>query len=1180
MLSNAAKFTLLNMKKSCLTDFSKESALFPISRHRFERQDDMNQLLVSLKACHVNCFSDQVVKLSIKALLVLSSASFAMASSYSPSDATANQVQEAQNNIAQEQSSIEAMNNSLPINDYGSNSSSPFNHNYQFQSALQASAQLDAKAVLSANATTINEDKDQESANLELNEKLLNAYFEASPLRYAGFCFTGSAVLSSNQENAEKIADPSFPQEYQNFISNKNYGEQSETLFALGTNLFDSHEPILLQAAQPTHSKAKDVKQVKPIFANTNKLLAPNSDPYHAFSATTDNFEQSVKLLQESFLEAQQALDNYSATAQNIDNNKVDVQNSHQVASLEPIKPADIQALEQINQALTKDTSATTTTNSQDTGLSHDNSSVLASTELTEHTAASESSNLPESPAQSMDNSVMADNSLQASITTTSPNPSENYSASDSDSTGTDGQLETDNINDMEYSSEFMVDHFISQDSDNASDALFNDDSSDYDAYNDMEHNEEQNLERVYNQNERVYYGSKNPEEAKENSPNLNNSELHVSSLFESTDRSPNTEHALGAQDTEIKAPAISGQQHYRPKNSLEREIANSQASEVTKSVLGSQLFSKKSISNHTHIEDNDEVLFESYVGTSANTDSTETYTEESSESNNKGRIFYTGTKNPVQEQDELTKAINEFKNTNRATQYTKDSYYGSDDIDVDTSVNLEDLKSSQEDDTTLFYPSLNYTDDNSVYASDENHNSQSGANKQKPLSRADEYRQNLLEYDMQAYGANIAGDPKKLEVTDIISDSDNVDTDLKSANDEDIPYWQKNKDWKFKDQSSNTNFAQDFALSKEEEAIYGDFSLDISTHHDDYIDDIDESKIDDYIIATNEEGFSPISKRVLTRTRITSYALRFNENPFLPIDELQREQSACINGKGYSCYLVGRHYDGLSSLGRNNKRRMIAASELAKAHELYPHIPITGAVFDHLLHTIVFYRRGCHLKNSLSCRLLLSAYGRFGGLIALGKTTVNNKQLGIRYLEAGCHFEEPRSCANLAAMHLNGYSTFEPSTKNGISLYVRSCRIARTITNELRVIDPNLGIGCLELGRMYLNSGLFKDGTYIQQDYVKAHHYLHHACNLRSAAACKILKDNFTNHEHLDIPMPVGETFRESGNMNKKNHNNAPVRSTPLNLYLGHIDTTIVDKQAKHQVLRNNISISYNFFA
>ena len=505
MLSNAAKFTLLNMKKSCLTDFSKEGALFPISRHRFERQDDMNQLLVSLKACHVNCFSDQVVKLSIKALLVLSSASFAMASSYGPSDATANQAQAAQNTIAQEQSSIEAMNNSLPINDYGSNSSSPFNHNYQFQSALQASAQLDAKAVLSANATTINEDKDQESANLELNEKLLNAYFEASPLRYAGFCFTGSAVLSSNQENAEKIADPSFPQEYQNFISNKNYGEQSETLFALGTNLFDSHEPILLQAAQPTHSKAKDVKQVKPIFANTNKLLAPNSDPYHAFSATTDNFEQSVKLLQESFLEAQQALDNYSATAQNIDNNKVDVQNSHQVASLEPIKPADIQALEQINQALTKDTSATTTTNSQDTGLSHDNSSVLASTELTEHTAASESSNLPESPAPSMDNSVMADNSLQAS-TTTSPNPSENYSASDSASTGTDGQLETDNINDMEYSSKFMVDHFISQDSDNASDALFDDDSSDHDAYNDMEHNEEQNLERVYNQNERVYY--------------------------------------------------------------------------------------------------------------------------------------------------------------------------------------------------------------------------------------------------------------------------------------------------------------------------------------------------------------------------------------------------------------------------------------------------------------------------------------------------------------------------------------------------------------------------------------------------------------------------------------------------------------------------------------------------
>ena len=1120
----------------------------------------------------MNCFSDQVVKLIIKALLVWSSASFAMASSYGPIDAIANQVQEDQNTIAQEQSSIQAMNNSLEVADYSSNSSSPFNPNYHFQSVLQSSEQLDAKSLLGDKASAIQQDKDQESANLELNEKLHNVDFESSLLSNEGFFFTGSAVLSYNHKNTEKVADPSLPKEYQEFINNEEYGNQSETLFALSTDLYQDQEPILLDAATPTTSKAKDVKQVKPIFANTNKLLAPDSDPYHAFSCTTDNFEQSVQLLQESFLEAQQALGNYSATAQNIDNNIVDAQNSNQVASLEPTKPADILALDQINQALTKDSSATTT-NSQDTALSNDNSSNLASEGITDNTAASEISNLTESHASSVDNSAMGDNSLQADA-------SANASASTStSSTSADEHTDPANINNMEYSSEFMVDHFISQDSDNASDALLGEDSSDYAAvyyaYNEMEHNEEQNLERVYNQNERVYYGSQNPEEAKENSKNLNRNELHVSSLFEKTDMSANTEHAIDAQDSDIKAPVVSGQQHYRPKNSLEQEIANSHASEVTKSVLGSQLLSEKSISNHTHIEDTNEVLFESYVGTNANSDSTETDSEESSESNNKGRIFYTGTKNHVQEQDELTKAINELQNAHKASQYTEDSHYGSDEIDVDPSVDLEDLKSYQEEDTTLFYPSLNNADDNSVYASDKKHNSQAGASKQKPLSRDDEYRQNLLEYDMQTYGAKIADDPKKLELSDIISDSDNVDTDLKSANDEDIPYWQKNKDWQFKDQSSNTNFSQDFAQSKEEEAIYGDFSLDISTHHDDYIDDIDESKIDDYIIAANEEGLSPISKRVLTRTRITSYALRFNENPFLPIDELQREQSACINGKGYSCYLVGRHYDGLSSLGRNNKRRMIAASELAKAHELYPHIYITGADFDHLLHTIVFYRRGCHLKHSLSCRLLLSAYGRFGGLIALGKTTVTNKQLGIRYLEAGCHFEEPRSCANLAAMHLNGYSTFEPDSKKGIGLYVRSCRIARTITNELRVIDPNLGIGCLELGRIYLNSGLFKDGTYIKQDYVKAHHYLHHACNLRSAAACKMLKDNFTNHEHIDIPMPIGETFRESGNMNKKHNNNkAPIRSTPLNLYIGKTNVPLGDKQVQRQVLRNNISI------
>ncbi len=654
----------------------------------------------------MNCFSDQVVKLIIKALLVWSSASFAMASSYGPIDAIANQVQEDQNTIAQEQSSIQAMKNSLEVADYSSNSSSPFNPNYHFQSVLQSSEQLDAKSLLGDKASAIQQDKDQESANLELNEKLHNVDFESSLLSNEGFFFTGSAVLSYNHKNTEKVADPSLPKEYQEFINNEEYGNQSETLFALSTDLYQDQEPILLNAATPTTSKAKDVKQVKPIFANTNKLLAPDSDPYHAFSCTTDNFEQSVQLLQESFLEAQQALGNYSATAQNIDNNIVDAQNSNQVASLEPTKPADILALDQINQALTKDSSATTT-NSQDTALSNDNSSNLASEGITDNTAASEISNLPESHASSVDNSAMGDNSLQADASA---------NASASTSTSADEHTDPANINNMEYSSEFMVDHFISQDSDNASDALLGEDSSDYAAvyyaYNEMEHNEEQNLERVYNQNERVYYGSQNPEEAKENSKNLNRNELHVSSLFEKTDMSANTEHAIDAQDSDIKAPVVSGQQHYRPKNSLEQEIANSHASEVTKSVLVSQLLSEKSISNHTHIEDTNEVLFESYVGTNANSDSTETETEESSESNNKGRIFYTGTKNHVQEQDELTKAINEFQNAHRASQYTEDSYYGSDEIDVDPSVDLEDLKSYQEEDTTLFYPSLNNADD------------------------------------------------------------------------------------------------------------------------------------------------------------------------------------------------------------------------------------------------------------------------------------------------------------------------------------------------------------------------------------------------------------------------------------------------------------------------------------
>ena len=225
----------------------------------------------------MNCFSDQVVKLIIKALLVLSSASFAMASSYGPIDAIANQVQEDQNTIAQEQSSIQAMNNSLEVADYSSNSSSPFNPNYHFQSVLQSSEQLDAKSLLGDKASAIQPDKDQESANLELNEKLHNVDFESSLLSNEGFFFTGSAVLSYNHKNTEKVADPSLPKEYQEFINNEEYGNQSETLFALSTDLYQDQEPILLDAATPTTSKAKDVKKVKPIFANNNKLLAPDS---------------------------------------------------------------------------------------------------------------------------------------------------------------------------------------------------------------------------------------------------------------------------------------------------------------------------------------------------------------------------------------------------------------------------------------------------------------------------------------------------------------------------------------------------------------------------------------------------------------------------------------------------------------------------------------------------------------------------------------------------------------------------------------------------------------------------------------------------------------------------------------------------------------------------------------
>lgn len=257
-------------------------------------------------------------------------------------------------------------------------------------------------------------------------------------------------------------------------------------------------------------------------------------------------------------------------------------------------------------------------------------------------------------------------------------------------------------------------------------------------------------------------------------------------------------------------------------------------------------------------------------------------------------------------------------------------------------------------------------------------------------------------------------------------------------------------------------------------------------------------------------------ARNPVTFTRLTSYSLRFREDPFLSHGDLQKESSSCINGRGYSCYLAGRHYDALASMERNNKKRLQAAEDLAHAHDNYPGAPIPGAVFDHLLHSIVFFRRGCHLKHSLSCRLLLSTYGRYGGIIAMGKTTIANRQLGSRYLETGCNFEEPRSCANLAAMYINGYAGFEPDTQKGIELYLRSCRIARTITNELRLIDPNLGIGCLELGRIYLNGAVFPDNTTVSPDYVKAHRYLHQACSLRSNTACKLIRTSFDDHDNV----------------------------------------------------------------
>lgn len=469
---------------------------------------------------------------------------------------------------------------------------------------------------------------------------------------------------------------------------------------------------------------------------------------------------------------------------------------------------------------------------------------------------------------------------------------------------------------------------------------------------------------------------------------------------------------------------------------------------------------------------------------------------------------------------------------------YDENSHYGLDEIEVDPSVDLNDFKTFSDDNTLLYNSILDSLDHSDGLLLDSESKDSSPAapvrQKQRQIhSSHEKYLENLIYQDHRRYANDFAK---------------SIPNDSK--------YDPKNFNWEVKMQSAQTesSLGKNYNThnNKESDVIYSSMHVDISNHLNDQTNDIDEEHINDYVIATNEEGESPWGNDVVTRTRITTYALRFNDNPFLTIEKLQKKQSSCINGKGYSCYLVGRHYDGLASLGRNNKNRMIAASELAKAHELYPHIAITGADFDHLLHTIVFFRRGCHLKHSLSCRLLLSTYGRYGGLIALGKTTVSDKQLGVRYLETGCKFEEPRSCANLAAMHINGYGTFEANTKQGINYYVRSCRIARTVTNELRLIDPNLGIGCLELGRMYLYGAAFKDGGVVAQNYIKAHHYLHYACNLRSAAGCKMLKDNFTNHEYIKIPNLLNRSYDCRDLDSDHKNTNTKIMVTPLNLGIG----------------------------
>lgn len=953
-----------------------------------------------------------------------------------------------------------------------------------------------------------------------------------------GYRFTGNAVVKPSKSETSEYQDDA----YQDLLSGRQSNADSWSLFAISTSLQESNEPLLLEAihiAPITPADYAQVKNVDCMFKNTSKHLAPSSNPKSAVG-----FDEVVSLyvynLQKSSIQANANLGHFAAQANQVNDQYQEQIELNKSASLKASKPQDTIDLQHLDEALTHDHNE----------AQYDSLEESLNLEQIEQTL-NKDDHMPKVPAF-----------------------------------------------DPDYTAEFMVDQFVTHDDyaqiDNMEDIDNEsiDENTLYSEYDEHNDSEESHNDRVYAQKDRIFYNASNPTEGK----------AHLKLQIE------NQEHAS-------KDQASKSNEHVQYKGGLEKEIANSSASNITKSVLGAQFLSEKSLTIHSHdpqkqnltaTNKQTETPAQETIHTQIYSDNFDSYndkhedyeTYESYEEvvdNSKNRIYYTGTKNPKDHEDALANAILGYKNNQENNDYHENSHYGNEEIDVDPSVNLEDFKAYKDEDTTFFYQVMNDGSEDSGLLSEESvtdssdnsfnqlHSDNNQGIEDIYIHNQDNiYRQNILDYDLRTYGANATSSHK-----DIITYKDTVDHDLQEERKNGTPYWQNNSDWEVKKSKAQSyeqlQSSADFSQSKEEAAIYGDFSLDISTHHDDYIDDIDESKIADYVIATNEEGESPLANRVLTRTRITSYALRFSDNPFLPIDALQREQTNCINGKGYSCYLVGRHYDGLASLGRNNKRRIIAASELAKAHELYPHIAITGADFDHLLHTIVFFRRGCHLNHSLSCRLLLSSYGRFGGLIALGKTTVKNKNLGVRYLEAGCHFEEPRSCANLAAMHLNGYSNFKPDSKQGISLYVRSCRIARTITNELRVMDPNLGIGCLELGRMYLNSGSFKDGVIIEKDYVKAHHYLHHACSLRSAAACQMLKDNFTNHEHIDLPMPIGETYRQSGNMNKRKQEKSikkePSKATPLNLYLGQNNNLSVfnnsyKSSSQRPILRHDIGI------